>query len=176
MNCSARIDQIDDVTSLLPPTVDSASSSPYLLAPLGEFAATMLRVGLRPLNRHFAAGLFLRLLFLPVPRCHNFIVRSACVIQGHFVCSFKDSLFRKAICRRVSYPGYDRNCLRSRSNTWCSSSQRVSRFRWRLRLYLSSDAPNINASPITMPHIAYVISSFSLSPRFTPATDYAVEK
>jgi hypothetical protein len=96
-------DQIDDATSLLPPTVDPASSSPYLLAPLGEFAATMLRVGLRPLYRHLAACLFLRHLFLPVPRCHGFIVRPACVIQGHFVCSFKDSLCHLAICQRVSF-------------------------------------------------------------------------
>jgi hypothetical protein len=49
----------------------------------------MFRVGLRPFDRHFAAGLFLRLLLLPVPRCHSFIVRPACVIHGHLANSFK---------------------------------------------------------------------------------------
>jgi len=34
----------------------------------------MFRVGLRPFYRHLAAGLFLRLLFLPVPCRHGFVV------------------------------------------------------------------------------------------------------
>jgi hypothetical protein len=95
--------QIDDATSLFPPTVDPASSSPYLLAPLGEFAATMLGVGLRPFYCHLAASLFLRFLFLPVPCRHGFVVRPACVIQRHFVCSLKNSLYRLAICRGTSF-------------------------------------------------------------------------
>ena len=39
----------------------------------------MRRVGLRPFYRHFAAGLFLCPLLLPVPRCHGFIVRTRLV-------------------------------------------------------------------------------------------------
>jgi hypothetical protein len=84
-----RPHRIDETLSLLPPTVDPASTSPYLLSPLGELAATMLRVGLRPFYRHFAASLFLCLLLLHVPRCHGFIVRPACVIHGHLANSSK---------------------------------------------------------------------------------------
>ena len=74
---------------LLPTTVDPASTSPNLLSSFGEFTATMLRVGLSPIYRHFASSLFLRLLLLLVPRGHGFIVRPACVILGHLAHSFK---------------------------------------------------------------------------------------
>jgi len=98
-----RLHRIDEALSLLSPTVDPASNSPYLLSPLGELAATMLRVGLRPFYRHFAAGLFLCLLLLPVPRCQGFIVRPACVIHGHFATPLKSSLCNVPSAKRVSF-------------------------------------------------------------------------
>jgi hypothetical protein len=98
-----RLHRIGEAPSLLSPTVDPASTSPYLLSPLGELAATMRRVGLRPFYRHFAAGLFLCLLLLPVPRCHGFIVRPACVIHGHFATPLKSSLCNVPSAKRVSF-------------------------------------------------------------------------
>jgi len=98
-----RPHRIDEALSLLPPTVDPASTSPYLLATLGELAATMPRVGLRSFYRHFAAGLFLCLLLLHVPRCHCFIVRLACVIHGHFATPPKSSLCNSPSAERVSF-------------------------------------------------------------------------
>jgi hypothetical protein len=85
---SVRISTDLQRTSFSSTAVDPASTSPNLLAPFGEFAATMFRVSLRPLYCHLAASLFLCLLFLLVPCCHGFIVRPACVIQGHFANSF----------------------------------------------------------------------------------------
>jgi hypothetical protein len=48
----------------------------------------MCRVALCPFYRHLAAGLFLCLLLLLVARRHGFVMRFACVIQGHFANSF----------------------------------------------------------------------------------------
>jgi hypothetical protein len=76
--------QIEKAASFSSATVDPASTSPDLLAPFGEFAATMCCVALCPFYRHLAAGLFPCLLFLLVARRHGFVMRSACVIQGHF--------------------------------------------------------------------------------------------
>jgi hypothetical protein len=98
-----RPHRIDEALSLLPPTVDPASTSPYLFSPLGELAATVRRVGLRPFYRHFAAGLFLCLLLLPVPRCHGFIVRPACVIHDHFAAPPNSSLCNVPFAQRVSF-------------------------------------------------------------------------
>jgi hypothetical protein len=66
----------------------------------------MLGVGLRAFYRHLAASLFLRLLSLLVSHCHGFIVRPACVVQGHFV----DPSRKKVIAtwqsaQRVSFTG-----------------------------------------------------------------------
>nr|WP_329959736.1 hypothetical protein [Paraburkholderia sp. MMS20-SJTN17] len=89
VNCSARIaSEHRDPIAPFPP-VDLASASPYLLSPLGKLAATILRVGLRAFYRHFAAGLFLCILLLPVPGRHGFIVRPACVIHGHLANSLR---------------------------------------------------------------------------------------
>jgi hypothetical protein len=73
----------------------------------------MLGVGLHAFYSHDAARLFLRLLFLLVSRCDGFIVRPACVVQGHFVHSSSASLynvtrarcFRKSLRADPGYPG-----------------------------------------------------------------------
>ncbi|KAA0999962.1 hypothetical protein FVF58_40875 [Paraburkholderia panacisoli] len=68
------------------------------------------------------------------------------------------------------FRGDSSNCVRSLSNIWCSSSQRMSRFRRTLRLYRRSAAPNMSASPSAMPHIECVISSLLVVPDLRQAT------
>lgn len=96
--------QINETPLLFPTTVDPASASPYLLSSFGEFAAAVLRVALRPVYRHLTARLLLCLLLLLVPRCHGFIVRPACIIQGHLANSFKNRSLRPTqAAQRVSF-------------------------------------------------------------------------
>jgi hypothetical protein len=90
----------------------------------------MFRVGLRPFYRHLAARLLLCLLF-PLVLCrHGFIVRPACVIQGHFVnSSMKQSLQRGNL--RVCVI----QCLWRIQSPGCESSQRATGSPLYSRLY-----------------------------------------
>jgi hypothetical protein len=66
----------------------------------------MLGVGLRAFYRHLAASLFLRLLSLLLSHRQGFIVRPACVVQGHFVDSSRKTVFATwQSARRVSFTG-----------------------------------------------------------------------
>jgi hypothetical protein len=96
---SSAPSRIEKAASFSSAAVDPASTSPDLLAPFGEFAATMCRVAFCAFYRHLAASLFLRLLFLPVARRYGFVMRSACVIQGHLpLLHVKALLSERATC------------------------------------------------------------------------------